>query len=160
MLFTWGSCVIPIEPEFSNPSVNHPPYVSSSSPGSGTILTFPVDATAPPSIEVRLADQNVRDVLYVRWLVNYSPAQEQTTHPPLEMILPSTGRPERTAIRFSPSCLDDRMKASGSTHRIVMAVSDRPFVAFENADPLHPWDSIAPEAFLLEMSWGLEMMCQ
>jgi hypothetical protein len=160
MLLTWGSCVIPIEPEFSNPSVNHPPYVLSSSPPSGTILTFPPDAMAPPSIEVNLADQNVRDVLYVRWLVNYAPEKEQATQHPLEILLPSTGKVERSTIRFSPSCQDDRMKSSLPPHRILMAVSDRPFVAFEDTDILHPWDTAAPEAFLLEMSWGVDMLCQ
>lgn len=159
MLGIWGSCVIPIEPEFSNPSVNHPPYVLSASPLAGSIVTFPTDATFPPIIEVQLADQNIRDVLYVRWLVNYTPSEVQGT-PPLEMLLPATGRVERTAIRFAPSCQDDQIKSTKGPHRILMAVSDRPFVAIENANPLHPWDSAKPEGFLLEMSWSIDMTCR
>src|SRR5207302_72257 len=69
-LFAMSGCVIPVAPQFDDPEQNYPPYIVSSDPGEGSIFT-PGATPDDRDIAVTLADQNLNDHLFVRWIFDY-----------------------------------------------------------------------------------------
>ena len=153
-LSLWASaCVLPVGPQFADPTGNSPPYLDSSSPVAGSVLP-----TVSPTIEVTVGDANLEDRLYGRWLIDYPP-QDDRSRLASEFGLPPTGAPKRGTIRFAPNCQEHKIASGESPHRVTLSVADRPFVPSDQSPPDLRLDTVPTEGFLLRTTWILTLVC-
>jgi len=113
-------CVVPLAPEFQDPPAasNTPPRFLSSDPA------FEVQRNAPQDFAVKVEDVNPRDRLYVRWASDY-PSFEQSSSRLLADIETTAGN--LPLFRVPAKC-DDFAMTDSKMHRLVVIVSDQPFV--------------------------------
>lgn len=149
------ACVVPVGPQWTDPPDNVPPTIRSAVPPVGTMLGLDADGGGSLDVEVVLADQNTRDKLYTRFIIDYPPFVDGVSHIALPTILPPRNQIERTALRFEPNCIDGLMARGFSSHRLMLAVSDRPFASDAQAPP----DQVS-SGFLVEGVWPFELDCQ
>lgn len=147
-------CVIPLAPDFEDPEANFPPYMVSSIPASGEVVTV---GNATPAFMVTLGDPNVGDTLYVKWLFDYPKWDETYSRVGLSYPIPPSPNREvqRTSQHFQPSCADHNIARGITEHRLTLAVADRPFLLPE--DPAAPsdyrLDAVGEGTFLLRATW-------
>jgi hypothetical protein len=153
-----SGCVVPVAPEWSDPDRNFPPTIVSAAPPVGTILGRSLDGSPPVEVEVKveLADQNVGDKLYLRWIIDYPPHSSDTVV--MESIKPGSSSIVRTAEIFKPDCRSDRLSRTVSEHRLMLAVSDRPFASDDPSATTKP-DEVT-SGYLVEAVWPFVMSCQ
>jgi hypothetical protein len=155
-----SGCVVPVEPEWSDPDRNYPPTVASATPAVGTALGQKADGGGPAvEVAVVLADQNAGDKLYLRWIIDYPPwtSDSLVSH---EVIKPGGEAVSRTPETFAAECAADRLSRSVSDHRLLLAVSDRPFLySVEESSAGAPPDAVGG-GFLVEAVWPFTLSCQ
>jgi hypothetical protein len=145
-----AGCVVPAGPEWVDPQTNVPPSIVSADPPVGSVLTNDSEAGTQASVQVTLADQNSADTLYVRWIIDYPPYVDGTSTIALRQSLPGGRGVARDPIAFAPSCGD--IVHDLASHRLLLAVSDRPFAA-DNSD-------LPSNGYLLEAAWTFTLSCQ
>lgn len=152
-------CVVPVGPQWTDPQSNYPPTLYSAIPPVGSVLHPALDAGASLEVEVGLADQNTKDQLYVRFIIDYPPFESGVTRLALEHIFPGGSQIERPMIPYAPNCIDDQIAHGFSTHQLLLAASDRPFAS---DDPTQAMPDEVQQAgnFLLEAAWQFELDCQ
>jgi hypothetical protein len=156
LLLAISSCVVPVGPEWSDPASNAPPTISYANPAMGSILDFGTAGNAALGLEVALSDPNTRDRLYVRWIIDYPPYVDGVSHVAMPQTLPEGDQVQRPPIRFAPNCSDDPISHDFSNHRLLLAVSDRPFVGGDtNPQSL---DGVT-NGYLVEGSWIFSLDC-
>jgi hypothetical protein len=154
-------CVVPIGPEWSDPDSNYPPSISFADPAVGAVLSQGYDGGlsgggAPMAVRVDLADQNTGDVLYVRWIVDYPPYSADTFVALLN-TKPGGSSVLRTPEIFAPDCA--HVSHAVSSHRLMLAVSDRPFPK-DQLSPDLDWPDAVPEGqYRIEAIWPFELTC-
>ena len=155
-----SACVVPIGPDFEV-ETNHTPWLVSSTPLPGSIITKPQDGD--PEIVFNLGDPNVADTLYLRWIFDYPGYDPNITRLYELSPLPPTAdhKPERGQLRFRPDCVIHNIAPGTSMHRLMLAVADRPFVDRETAgvSPDALVTTVPAGAHLLTVSWILNMDC-
>lgn len=146
-------CVIPIAPEFEAPEGNLSPYIFSAEPRAGKFVE------EDQEISALVADPNLGDQLYVRWVFNY-PDFTNDSRVTLGANIPPalSGSPVRsTPVRIRPACRRDLV--SGLTeHRATLLVSDRPFID-EPDDAQNPYDQVAAGGFVARATWIIRKVC-
>jgi hypothetical protein len=156
-LVALSGCVFPIGPEWSDPQSNYPPTISSANPPIGSTLGGDADGGLPAGVEVVLADQNTADILYVRWIVDYPPFDPNLSRVALAQRQPGGKQLLRPAIRYAPNCNDDAISRDSPNHRLLLAVTDRPFAS---GDDLSQPPLDAPNGdYLVEGSWNFVLTC-
>jgi hypothetical protein len=153
MVVSAGGCVIPIAPEFES-EANLPPYVKTAEPPVGTTV---MDRNQ--FFRVTVEDPNRADNLYVAWLIDYPP-YAPNTRVGFRSVVPSDGpdEPNEHLLNFLPSC---ELIAPGITdHRLMLAVSDRPFEETIVGGVSLVLDKTAPGAHALRVTWNFEKPCQ
>jgi hypothetical protein len=149
-----SGCVVPVEPEWSDPASNYPPSIDSATPAVGTVLTGLNGGSV--EVSVQLADQNVGDSLYLRWIIDYRPNTADIVA--VETIKPGGEAIVRTPERFVPECTSDHLSRTVSSHWLMLAVSDRPFLS---DDPRSPNPEQVPSGnYLVQAFWPFVMSCQ
>jgi len=141
----------------SSPPASHAPFLAASNPPEGSILT--VAAGEPRQIEAMLGDDDVDEPLFVRFLLDY-PGASAGPALLLQVQVPPSGRVERPAVRMQPNC--QVATATPNPHRLLMSVSDRPFLDAtrgEAVDPEAPLDSVPDGAHRLRVVWLLQTSC-
>lgn len=132
----FAGCVLPVAPEFQNPpnAPNFYPYVWNTEPVHESTVTLPgVGGPDFPFVAV-VGDQNLSDTLYVRWVSDYPPFATNVSKVLSDAldgqglpIPPSTPQAElRQEIHFPARC--DGFAPGMQQHRLVVIVSDRPFL--------------------------------
>jgi hypothetical protein len=154
VLVGWSACVVPVGPEWTDPESNYPPTIRSASPPIGSLLSRDVDADAPLTVEVVLADQNRKDDLFVRWIIDYPPFDEAVSRLAFQTTQPGGGEIERPLVRFAPSCADDQIATGLVVHRLMLAASDRPFSSDQPR-----LDGVQEGQSLVEAVWPFELTC-
>ncbi len=150
MLLALSGCVVPVGPEWSDPQSNYPPTIHTANPPIGSVLGGDPDAGAPGTVEVVLADQNTEDTLYVRWIIDYPPFVDNVSHVALSLALPGGDQILRPSISYAPNCSDDKISRDLPSHRLLLAVTDRPFAG----------DLDSPSGdYLVEGSWDFLLTC-
>jgi len=150
-----GGCVIPVGPKWEDPEPNYPPYVVSSNPTVGEIFT-PGTTDQDRELTVMLSDENVNDNLAVRFLIDYPGTDTSTARLFYLATLAPTGEPDRGPLHMRPQC--NIIGIGPGMHRMMMAVSDRPFLdalTGDDVDPEAPLDSVPSEAKRIRASWFL-----
>ena len=157
LLLAISGCVVPIGPEWTDPERNQPPTISYAIPAIGSVLDFGAGGNVAMGLEVALADQNTQDNLYVRWIIDYPPYLEGASHVALPQTLPGGEQIQRQPIRFAPNCSDVTIAHDSSNHRLLLAVSDRPF----SDDPQNPQvlDPVSDGNYRVEASWDFTLAC-
>ena len=118
-----SGCIIPIAPEFQAEK-NQPPFVTEAMPPVGSLVTDPV-----AKFDVRVQDPNPSDSLYVRWLIDYPPFVPDVTHAQSENEMPPTaGAVNEHRLSFRPDCVFPGISRAFTTHRLMLVLSDRPFI--------------------------------
>jgi hypothetical protein len=153
LLLAISGCVVPVGPEWSDPEGNRPPTISDATPAIGSILDFATTGNAALGLVVVLADPDTKDRLYVRWIIDYPPYVDGVSHVALPVTLPGGDPVKRAPIRFAPNCSDDAISHDFSNHRLLLAVSDRPF-----SDDPQTLDGVT-NGFLVEGSWVFTLDC-
>jgi hypothetical protein len=121
LLLSMPACIIPIGPEFRDPpgNPNAKPFFWSTDPPIGSVSTSGLFAVTP-------SDDNVEDHLFVRWIADYPPFEEETTRHHFVEIMPrDDGRPLRQRVENTFECSALRRLP---THQIMAIVSDRPYL--------------------------------
>jgi hypothetical protein len=152
------ACVVPVSPEWTDPQGNVPPTLHSAAPAVGSVLVLDPDAGEPLAVQVVLADQNTRDNLYTRFIIDYPPWVDGVSRVALPTVLPGGNEVQRPALRFAPNCNDDHIARGFANHRLLLAFSDRPFVGDDPAQAAP--DAVPAGNFLVEASWQFELDCQ
>ncbi len=157
-----SGCIIPIAPEFED-EPNLPPYIVESTPTVGEIVFKGASETTATGIEVTLADPNIHDTLYVRWLIDYPKYDPNTTRLARDLNLAPTGTVRRATLpEFPASCLLHMIARGLPDHRVLLSVSDRPFLDGETrtiADESR-LDAVPEGAHRLRAMWLLKMECK
>jgi len=146
-----GACSTAEEPE-----ANHPPFIATSAPEEGAIIT--PGAGSGREIAATLADENIGDHLFMRLLIDY-PGGEVPGQLLRTLELPPSGSPVRSTMRVQPDCR--AFAAASGIHRLMLSVSDRPFLdalAGEDVDPEAPLDSIRVDAHRVRVVWLLNCL--
>lgn len=126
---------MPVAPEFQDPAQapNFYPYFHNTEPFHERTVT--IGAGYP--FVVSVGDQNLGDTLYVRWVSDYPPFLANASKVlsdapdglgrPIPPNPPTTRQPEvRPPIEFMVQC--EGFAPGMSVHRLVIIVSDRPFL--------------------------------
>ena len=151
-----GGCVVPVGPEWTDPQSNSPPTIHSANPPVGSILA-PDPGGASVEAEIVLADNNTDDDLFVRWLVDYPPFDETVSRLAYETTQPGGADVVRPRLRFAPSCGDDQIAPDLSSHRLMVAASDRPFLAVDPAQPV--LDAVPDGGLVVRAMWQFQLAC-
>jgi len=152
-----GGCVVPVGPAWTDPPDNYPPTIHSAQPPVGSVLAPTPTAGASLTVEVALADQNTDDDLFVRWLIDYPPYEpgvSRLAHPTTQ---PGGGEIVRPLLVFAPSCGDDQIAPGFNNHRLMIVVSDLPFLDVDPAQPV--LDAVAAGNFVARGSWQFALTC-
>jgi len=157
LLLAPSGCVVPIGPEWSDPQPNTPPTIATATPPVGTILDTSAGGNLPMGLQVVLSDQNTQDILYVRWIVDYPPYVDGISVVSLEVRQPGGDQIQRPPINFAPSCTDNTISRVSPDHRLLLAVSDRPFVVDNSGQSRLDWTD---GNFLVEGAWDFSLYCQ
>ncbi len=151
------ACVVPVEPEWTDPPPNDPPTIQSSTPPVGAVLVADPASSKAMSVSVVVADQNTQDKLYLRWLIDYPAVQGEVSHLAYPLALAPEGTVAREAVSFAPSCTDDQIPPGTATHRLMLAVSDRPFAPIDESSQT-ALDQVT-NGFLVEAVWLFTLTC-
>lgn len=149
-------CVVPLAPDFE-PEQNQPPFLVSVTPPIGAAIVDPV-----AKFEVTVEDPNRTDDLYLRWLIDYPPFNQNVTRN-TEYMLPSSGpgSPNQHVVRLAPRCDQPVLSPALTTHRLMLVVSDRPFddspAGTVSSDVR--LDKIATDGYGVWAFWTFEMVC-
>jgi hypothetical protein len=129
-----AGCVVPVAPDFQNPpkGLNYYPYLLNSDPVQGSTVTLSGNQWL--SFRVLVGDQNLGDTLYVRWASDYPPFAPSVSKVLVDAsdgvgmaIPPPTKQTEiRPEIFYDARC--ENFAPNMQQHRLVVIVSDRPFV--------------------------------
>jgi hypothetical protein len=113
-----SGCVAPIAPDFQNPPLvpNYPPSFEQFDPYQETPVS-----QLPQDFTVRLNDPNPQDTLYVRWALDYPPYIQSRS---LLIIDGQNLTPGSVASFRVEDCVNFK---PGTSHQLVIIVSDRPF---------------------------------
>jgi hypothetical protein len=114
------------------------------------------------TFEVTIRDPNPSDTIYARWLVDYPRFDAQVSRMAREDISPppaDRNLPNERLLRFKPEC-DTHVSRVGTQHRLMLVVSDRPFI--EETDPRLPHflDSTPSSAGVFRSSWRFVKTCR
>ena len=151
LLLVLGGC------EGAAAPASHPPFLADSNPPEGAVIR--ISGGGSGEIMAVFGDEDLGDNLYVRLLLDY-PGPLDSQRLVYRGQLPPSGAIERAAIRMQPSCALG--SASLNPHRLVMSVSDRPFLdpaLGHDVDPEAPLDSVPDSAHRVRVVWLLEMSC-
>lgn len=152
LLASLPACVIPVGPEWTDPPSNAPPTLVSSQPPLGQILVEPA-----LTVTVVLADANTQDKLYLRWLIDYPPYQSDAHQLAHELTLAPEGKATRSPTSFAPNCTDDHLAAGTASHRLLLTVSDRPFVAATEGEG--SLDQVSAGGLRVQAMWPFTLTC-
>lgn len=157
-----GACVIPVGPKFED-DTNLPPYIVSARPTIGsTASAGPMGE--PPTFSVVVADPNVNDTLFVRWIVDYPPFNVNLTGTPASFEVAPTGeltRADAVALRFTPECIFNGITRGLSRHSLTLTVADRPFLLPEEvSSDQGRLDSVGQDGFSVRATWQFDLDCQ
>jgi hypothetical protein len=146
-----GGCVIPIAPEFESER-NVPPFVKMASPEEGTLVT-----TDNQVFTVMIEDPNRADNLHVVWVIDYPPFMDNVSHRTRATEVGSNGpdEPNEHPLSYQPDCEYDSISPSFTLHRLMLVVSDRPFVPDDMV-----YDRIAPGAHIVRVVWPFQKVCR
>ncbi len=156
-----AGCVIPVAPDFEDPEENYPPYITGSTPEVGGIITV-LSGEEPPTITVSVADPNRGDVLYLQWLYDYPPYDDNFTRRVSWSTLPPPQNDGivRDSVRFAPSC-SDGISRTLTQHRLTLAIADREFVKPALApEPESRLDTVSEGGYRDRGTWVLNMECR
>lgn len=167
-----AACVVPVAPDFQTPvkAPNYYPYFSQTAPVQDSTYTVP---TAGNSVRflASVGDQNLGDTLYVRWVADYPLYVQGISKVLIDDTIASTG------LAFPPSTPPMEIRAdipcefkctdfaqTTQQHRLVVIVSDRPFVKAPNfgelrynqvATRLGPDGSVSPVTNPIMAGWNV-----
>jgi hypothetical protein len=141
------SCVLPetLDPE-ADTNVNYPPAIVSTDPPSTQPVTMPI-ATGR-EFTLTISDQNVSDVLHVRFFVNYS-LMGTPAGPIVDVDVPAGTTAIRPALPNTLTCGDSRVPIGGPQY-VTAVVADRPFLS-STQPPI--FRAVPPDGFTAEVTW-------
>jgi hypothetical protein len=124
LLLPMSACIIPVGPDFRDPSgaPNSPPFVISTDPPEGSMERGGVTKT----FSVTPSDNNLEDNLYLRWIVDF-PRPDLTFFLPIDTIEASEDGSPLTRPQSKPfEC--NRFSRVITSHQIMVVISDREFI--------------------------------
>lgn len=143
-----GGCVVPLSPQFEDEK-NLPPYLISASPSVGTL------SGENPTFTITVQDPNPADTFYVRWLIDYPPYDSNT-----KQLADNYPKPSNPAIiDFTPDCVLHSISNTVMRHRLMVVVSDRPFLPPKSAPPDRPYDVTVEGSYPLRVVWLFNLEC-
>ncbi len=151
-----SGCILPLAPEFQAVD-NAQPIVVKADPPIGSDVQNEEMAFA-----VTLRDPNPGDRLYARWLVDYPRSETPAMMPGREDVVPPPEDPTAMPdpIRFKPDCVQHAISNASNQHRLMLVVSDRPFIKETDPKLQNYWDSIPSSAGWVRSVWVFRKACR
>jgi hypothetical protein len=160
-LCSMSACVLPIAPDFQDPlsSPNYSPFIISSSPPSGSIVTgMPTTTT---TFRVTVSDPNVGDDLHVRWLADYPPISDANTRLLVSDLIIShsaDGQPIVQDVSLDIGCRQ-QLSPQLMQHQVMVLIADREYEAVR-LDQDNLTKLVDPAGFVVSASWILSVECR
>jgi hypothetical protein len=151
------ACVVPVGPEWVDPPENYPPTIAEATPAVGSVLAPTPDSGGQPAVRVVLADQNTRDNVYFRFIIDYPPFDPATSRVAWPSALPGGDQVKREPIVFVPSCALHDIASGFSSHRLLLAASDGHFV--DDVPGQAGLDKTLDGRVPVEAMWPFELDC-
>ena len=149
-----SGCVLPVGPQFDDPEPNFPPFIFTSDPAVGEVFTF----QEGHPITVTIGDHNVGDELFMRWLVDYPNSDLNNARRADEnSYLSGTTITRSPPLQFSPLCAS--IPRGANPHRLLLSISDRPFLRGDQVSPAAPFDTVPAGANRLRAVWLMRIDC-
>jgi hypothetical protein len=142
------ACIIPVGPDWQDPvgRPNQKPTILSTTPPVGSRVT-----TATFTVELSDPDD---EMLSVKWFADFPPfVQQVSTVDENPIANPNPGSLVTAPKTFF--CVTG-LSANLTTHQIMAAISDRPFIEGDDVDPLATTDGVMP----IQLVWTLDKACQ
>ena len=151
-----SGCVLPIAPEFQEEK-NEAPYVIDVRPADGSLITDP-----NAHFDVQLQDPNNNDTLYALWLIDYPPFNQEITRALPVLALPGIDpdTDNKHAISLQPVCAEHQITPTLTRHRLMLVVSDRPFVDDAASTGVRRPDQTSSDAFTVRLVWTFDKDCR
>ncbi len=155
-----SGCVLPVGPRFEDPPTteNIPPFITSSMPTAGMIVTA---VNKSYTFSINFNDLN-GDPLYVRWVADY-PQTTSSGHILADMPFgsPANGQPYFPSSE-DVSCLK-ALALNTAQHNITVFVSDQPFWSLTEkgapTDPLILLTQNKTNSVMAQANWVLNVQC-
>jgi hypothetical protein len=127
VLLPMSACIIPVGPDFRDPDgvPNSPPFIISATPTQGS------NVPEGTLFTVTASDNDVGDHLYFRWVMDFPPLVPSTRFQADEIQPAADGTRAIQPKSFTFECFN---MTSPSPHRVMVIVSDRPFLS-NSANP-------------------------
>ena len=142
-----AGCVVPLAPEFEEEN-NQAPYLISATPAVGTLSAM------SPTFTLTVQDPNPTDTFQVRWLIDYPPYDKNTKQYVADYPKGNPG-----IIDFTPDCILHGISNNANPHRLMVVVSDRPFLPPKLAPPDRPYDVTEEGSHQVRAFWLFNMEC-
>jgi hypothetical protein len=153
-----GGCVLPLGPEFEAEE-NLAPQEVSSSPREGTNVS-----DVNQVFTVTVEDPNRLDDLYVLRVIDYPPFVTEVSRRRDPEQRPNRGPDQRNihVITHQPDCRFDLISPTIPEHKLLIAISDRPFLPPQPGPPTRDtvWDQVEPGGKVLRFWWPFRKACQ
>ena len=152
-----SACVLPLAPEFEDPPAaqNFAPLIVDSFPVNGAVVSTPM-------FRVTVDDPNVADDLYVRWIADFPPFDEDSRRlgDDVKLSPPAAGTLRRDAVLLV-DCTLHALARQTTTHQIMVVVADRPFLPPDQETSLdRKLTSLPKDAPRAEAHWTLNLECK
>jgi hypothetical protein len=136
------------------PVAAHAPFLISSSPSVGEIITSPGDTGS--EVSAVFGDENITDNLFFRFLVDYPSGEMPAANLFYQVTFPPSGTVDRPGLHVRPDC--HVLGLAPGIHRLTLSVADRPFLdptKGDAVDPEGPLDSVSADAHRVRALWLL-----
>jgi hypothetical protein len=136
---------LPVAPDFQDPAKapNYQPAFTFFDPQQETEVS-----QLPQDFLIRLADPNPLDTLYVRWATDYPPYVQSRSRVVIDTKITSTAT--KQSVFPLVSCENLKM---GVAHRLVVIVSDRPFVP--DATGVYRFNEVEGNSMPIMAGWSI-----
>jgi hypothetical protein len=148
---------LPLAPEFQAVE-NAQPFVVRADPPIGSDVQ-----TEEMVFVVTARDPDRKDTLYARWLIDYPRFEAPVSRKAREDISPAPADPsvpnERT-LRFLPECGPHAISNTTTQHRLLLVISDRPFIEEDDQRLPNFLDSTPSYAGVIRIAWFFRKTCR
>lgn len=133
---------------------NFPPYFTDSNP-----TFWKKEVFTPQTFTVKVRDRNPLDKLYARWVSDYPDFEEAFSKLLLAEDKVAGGSDDVTFTYGQvPADCANFAPRQDPNHRLVVFVSDRPFLPPADSNPDRPYDSTKGDAVTITGGWNI--ICQ
>jgi hypothetical protein len=151
-LLSMSGCIIPVAPDFQDPTPNYPPILTAQAPAFGMIQRI----TSSQEFDVLVWDPN-GDTVWVQWWVDYPRFQTGVSIPinGLNPVPYPTNLNSQTMLSATVGCGNTPSRPQDTLHQLELIVSDRMPIPNDDGSP-----GLVPDpGFTVRADWPYYLTC-